>query len=486
MYDDNSPDKSSRNQTIIRPKPGGRKPSPQGESSQPYGYQEQSPPPPPPQSGQQIPDDYLSPQQPLPKQSQQAEPVYSALHGSQRIMEQIPIGMNPIIDAAGTIFSLVNQLQNTANHPDIRSLHRQASELIRDFEKRLRDLNIDPDTIFSAKYAMCAIVDEIVLNTPWGSHSFWSTESLLTTFHRETWGGEHVYQILEVALRNPEQNRYLLELLHLCLSLGFMGKLRVTDRGALQHDEIRDKIYRALRNQIGDYNKVLSPNPTSEQRKFKKLTGLIPAWVIISILCLILFGVYAGFSWSLSEKSQPVFTEIHALVPNTKPKVEKQQDIQIASPEQNTFIPVKKEYAKTLREILSKEISQNKLDVKDDIPGQVTVVLRSNGLFRSGAAKVSKNYSRILKKIGNALIDIEGDIQVIGHTDSDGIHTLRFPSNWHLSIARAKAVTSQLTKIPELDGRIVTEGRGATEPLVENNSRTNKALNRRVEILILQ
>ncbi len=471
MYDDNSPDQPERNHTIIRPMPGGRKrpapPNPdQGDSANnaqqyPTGQSPTHPEKIPPyQSGDHTGSNPVPPQRPI--TAQKTAPVIS-------------LGMNPLVDAAGTILSLASQLQNTASHPDIRTLHRQASELIREFESNLRDHAIDPDTSFSAKYAMCAILDEIILNTPWGSHSFWSTESLLTTFHRETWGGEHVYQIIDTALQQPQQNHDLLELIYLCLSLGFMGKLRVTDRGTIQHDEIRDKIFRSLRPHMGDFDKELSPNCLSKEKKFNKLSGLIPAWVIISVLCLILFGVFAGFSWKLTQDSDPVFKDIHALVP-WKPIVDK-----VTQPQS----PEIKSDGKTLRQLLQQEIIAGKLEI-DEIPGQITILLYNEGLFPSGTANVSANYSAILDKVANALQSVKGDLFVVGHTDNIPIFTPRFPSNWHLSVARSKAVVAQLKSSNALSRAITAEGRGDTEPLYENNSKQNRALNRRVEILILQ
>lgn len=517
MYDDNSPDKPERNHTIIRPVPGGRRPSPNQSntgqngsqnSSQNGGQQNnsqlnqgQSNQGQPNQGGQQIPPGYLSgdgsggnaggynengqysgsgqtgmnPAYNNPPNHGQPPQGQGQFQQPKRLPQDISIGMNPIIDAGSTIFSLVSQLQNTTSHPDIRALHRQSSELIREFEGKLRDNSIDPDTTFSAKYAMCAILDEIILNTPWGSHSFWSTESLLTTFHRETWGGEHVYQIIDSALQSPGQNFYLLEFLYLCLSLGFMGKLRVIDRGVIQHDEIRDKIYRALRSQREEFEKELSPHCQSNEKKFNKLGGLIPAWVIISVLCLILFGVYAGFSWKLAEDSDPVFGEIHALVP-WKPIQEKVP--QKVPPKQVSD-------AKTLRQIMKQEILAGKLEI-NEIPGQITVKLYNEGLFPSGTATVSQDYTNILNKLAGGLEQVKGDILVVGHTDNIPIRTTRFPSNWHLSVARAKAVVEKLKQSGQLTRDATPEGRGATEPLFDNKTKENRALNRRVEILILQ
>ena len=383
--------------------------------------------------------------------------------------------MNPLVDAAGTILSLVTQLRNTASHPDVQLLYQKAIELVREYERRLRDYQIDPQTISNARYTLCALIDETVLNTPWGNHSFWSTKSLLTTFDHQTWGGEYVYQILENCLRAPDQNRNLLELIYIAMSLGFMGKLRVIERGTIQHDEIRDRAFRTLRPHMGDYQKELSPHWKSTEKRFTRLRGLIPTWVIMSVLSLIIVGIFIGFSKHLNQLSNPVHKDIHALVPWGPTKEQKQ------------LPPPKEEIdqADKLRQLLRTEIQQDLVEV-EGIPGQITIRINNRGLFPSGTAKVATGILPLLQKIADALTQTEGEIFIIGHTDNIPIFTTKFPSNWHLSVARAKAVSAKIAINDALKQRITVEGRGDTEPLYENTTKEGRSLNRRVEIILLQ
>jgi type VI secretion system protein ImpK len=71
---------------------------------------------------------------------------------------------------------------------------------------------------------------------------------------------------------------------------------------------------------------------------------------------------------------------------------------------------------------------------------------------------------------------------VTGHSDSAPIKSLRFPSNWHLSQARADSVTAMLAEVTGQPGRFVAEGRADTEPRVQDSPRD--ARNRRVEITL--
>ncbi|WP_206197454.1 type IVB secretion system protein IcmH/DotU, partial [Pseudomonas viridiflava] len=89
---------------------------------------------------------------------------------------------------------------------------------------------IEHDQMLAARYVLCTVLDEAVLTTAWGSSSNWSTMSLLSHFHQETFGGEKFFQLLERLGSNPARHLHLLELMYLCLALGLKGKYRVTLR----------------------------------------------------------------------------------------------------------------------------------------------------------------------------------------------------------------------------------------------------------------
>ena len=88
-------------------------------------------------------------------------------------------------------------------------------------------------------------------------------------------------------------------------------------------------------------------------------------------------------------------------------------------------------------------------------------------------------------KIARALEGTEGRILVSGYTDDLPIFTSKYPSNWHLSLARANAMSDALASGANLHGRLWPEGHGNANPIAPNDSAQNRALNRRVEIDLL-
>ncbi len=132
-----------------------------------------------------------------------------------------------------------------------------------------------------------------------------------------------------------------------------------------------------------------------------------------------------------------------------------------------------------LQRLLEPEIRDGLLTVRDEADRSV-VVLRGDGLFASGSDRVLDRYAPVLVRVADALNAVEGNVLVSGFSDDQPIRSVRFPSNWQLSQARADAVKKML-------GARMTrpEGRGDADPLAPNDSPANRARNRRVEVTLL-
>ena len=135
----------------------------------------------------------------------------------------------------------------------------------------------------------------------------------------------------------------------------------------------------------------------------------------------------------------------------------------------------------TLRTLLADDIAADRVEVQDRPDGQ-TVIIRGDGLFASARATLQPAFVPVVRRIGEALGRLPGRVLVTGHSDSAPIKTLRFPSNWHLSQARAESVGTMLGEVTGEPGRFTAEGRADTELRVPENPRD--ARNRRVEITL--
>src|SRR5262245_17026297 len=103
---------------------------------------------------------------------------------------------NPLTGAAAPLIALAGQLRNTMSHPDPDGLFRHVAQEIKNFEAAATKAGAPPDTVLAGRYALCTLIDEVVLNTPWGSQSTWASQTLLNLFHKEGWGGEKFFQMV--------------------------------------------------------------------------------------------------------------------------------------------------------------------------------------------------------------------------------------------------------------------------------------------------
>ena len=140
-----------------------------------------------------------------------------------------------------------------------------------------------------------------------------------------------------------------------------------------------------------------------------------------------------------------------------------------------------------------KSVLQNGLNDEDiQVKVEKTVVYISIAdklLFKSGSYKVSKRSTDILSKVAD-VVNARPDLNVMveGHTDDKMIIAPKalMNDNWDLSVSRAAAIVRILqNKFNVAPERLIAAGRSKYIPLVENDSKENRARNRRTKIIIL-
>jgi type VI secretion system protein ImpK len=127
---------------------------------------------------------------------------------------------------------------------------------------------------------------------------------------------------------------------------------------------------------------------------------------------------------------------------------------------------------------------EKKLVMLSDADGRLRIRINNSGLFDTGSAEVSSQFKDLLQRIGGALAADKFRAVVVGYTDNVPIRTAEFPSNWHLSEARAKSVGEILSSYTG-PGAILTEGRADSDPIAGNDTPEGRETNRRTEILVL-
>jgi chemotaxis protein MotB len=137
---------------------------------------------------------------------------------------------------------------------------------------------------------------------------------------------------------------------------------------------------------------------------------------------------------------------------------------------------------------LNEQIKKQEITIKE-LEGGISLSLVDRILFKLGEATLTPQGEKVLAKVGEGLKKIQGKmVRVVGHTDTIPIrkeYLEKFPSNWELSAARASTVVRYFQDKSGLDPKgMEAVGRSFYQPAAPNDTEKNKALNRRVEILI--
>lgn len=416
-----------------------------------------------------------------PRSTATREPQPGPTTPGARVELQERDGLNPLERSAAILLNILSQIRNTGSHPDPEGLHRQLAEEIERFEKRAQSEGVPPETIYIARYALCSTIDEFVMGTPWGANSIFSRQSLLSLFHKERLGGEKFFKLLNKLEQDPARNIDLLELLYLCLALGFRGKYAVSTNGQNELASVRENLYDIIRTHRGEFEPSLSPHWEGLNREADARRSIVPAWMAVSIAILLLAGIFSLWRFSLSGHADPVHARVvgvgreASLVP-----------VHDLAPEPLQHIPDPEPPRFSLARFLAPEIRAGQVTVNEN-PDHMLVSIQGDGLFESGSERIKSAYQPVLDRISDGLARTTGRIRVIGHSDNVPVRRNgRFGSNFELSQARAESVVEMFDRTIGDTNRTVAEGLGDTSPIADNSSPEGRARNRRVEVIVMQ
>lgn len=249
---------------------------------------------------------------------QQRNPQYIA---QQTSFDDFTAGINPLVDAATfLILEIINIKKGRIE--DIEELRHRLEAEVRSFLNQAQTIGQKEAERTAASYLICTALDESVTSSKMpGAVAEWSSKSLLSTFHKETHGGEVFFQVLDRAMQQPAANLYLLELIYLLLSFGFEGKYRMQDKGPIELETLRYSLAKQIRLLRGEPTPDLSKK--IDHRTFKNKTyAYVPMWLIAAVVVFCLSVTFWGFSFTLDKKAEPLLAQYTAHSPKSAPYVE--------------------------------------------------------------------------------------------------------------------------------------------------------------------
>jgi type VI secretion system protein ImpK len=383
-------------------------------------------------------------------------------NASSGLPSTVGIGFTPLVQAATPLLLLIGQLRGLPAAPNIRTLREQCLHQIAQFEERALGSGVPPRVVQAARYALCASVDEAVLATLWGAQSEWIQNTLLMELHREAYGGENFFLMLERFSADPARYPELIELQYLCMALGFTGKYHGSEQSAARLRQIRAAAFNQVRDRRGPPPAELSPRWRGLEDQRSRLIRYVPWWVVAVATLAVVAVTFTVLSRWLRQHTEPVQSALARM-----------GDITSARPSESL----------TLKQLLAPEATQGVLSITED-GNETTITPEIANLFDSGSARVNPDYESTLRRIAAALTRVPGRVVVTGHTDDQPIRSRVFADNFELSRERAISVARMLQANLADPGRVTPKGMGSSQPRqTPVSSPENRARNRRVEII---
>lgn len=204
-------------------------------------------------------------------------------------------GINPLVSAASSIFSILAQCQSLREQSDLNTLQQEFIHEILSFESVAQSLNqYQEKTLLASRFALCALIDEHIQQALGDHRDLWQPFLLLKRFHGTEWGGQQFYILLDRAMCDASGYIDMLELYYLCLSLGYQGKFQNNDQGYLIRENIINKLYQSIREQRGEFTRSVvvgsehKQTTTTPKRKMSKGALLISIFAIFTMGSVVL------------------------------------------------------------------------------------------------------------------------------------------------------------------------------------------------------
>ena len=146
---------------------------------------------------------------------------------------------------------------------------------------------------------------------------------------------------------------------------------------------------------------------------------------------------------------------------------------------------LQKQLEDEIRGMMDSEGMQKNISVLSDERGIVIRIL-DKAFFDEGRADLKERARQALDRIMPVMRKVDNHIRIEGHTDDVPISTSEFKSNWELSVRRATEVVRYFVEKHDFPPqRISAVGYAEYRPIMPNDSPDNRAMNRRIEIILM-
>lgn len=222
-----------------------------------------------------------------------------------RLGERVPDRAGPqearsLLDLLYEGCYMIFLLRNGQAPTEADEFRDRVRQFLAGFERGAQRLGVETDNVYLAKFAFCALVDEVVLSSDFRIHDEWERKPLQVEFFGEQLAGERFFEYLDKLRQGGAPRVQVLEVFHMCLLLGFQGRylLEGTEKLAYLTARLGEEIAH-LRGRRAAF----APHGEAPDRVVHQLKSEVPLWVVGSVFALVAALAFVGLRVWLGQQT---------------------------------------------------------------------------------------------------------------------------------------------------------------------------------------
>jgi type VI secretion system protein ImpK len=213
------------------------------------------------------------------------------LLASRSILHHPHAGLNPLVDSTAHLFTLIEKLKHCKSYAQLTQWQKELKQEVHRIQETTQH-HYSTDYAMICLYIICVTIDDLVSHSVWERQ--WQRHRLLTAFHQDTEQPFTFFTILERITQEPTHYIDLMELMYICLSMGYKGSYHTAAQGQQQLEQMKHHLYQHIRAYRGHTSQSLSALPRKTPILFIKTKphnagSLFYIFIVTACLIMIIF-----------------------------------------------------------------------------------------------------------------------------------------------------------------------------------------------------
>ena len=371
---------------------------------------------------------------------------------------------NPLLEATQPLLRALSDMpENMTSLEHVDVLKRSLKNEINLFTVVCDEVEISWKKMAIVRYCISTALDEAAHTTAWGHQAGWSQSNILNHFEGDNDGGNKFFLLIGRLSMNPHEYVDVLDVLLRILGLGFEGRYSIIEDGERQLTKIRQRLLTIIQSTRDSIPPALSPHGLAVREKKKNERLFIPVRATLLFAGILVAGSYIWGKYILSDYQHYNIQRLYAL-----------QRINVAKP---PIVTLK------FKDLLKDQIAMGLVSV-DENQKRAKVVFTGDSVFPVGTKNIIPSMVPLIQRVAKEVRRVNGNVVIVGHTDSLPVRRSPFKNNKELSEIRAQEVAKYFIQEGISIEKVHTQGAGDSQPVSNNKDKVGRAKNRRVEFFV--